>query len=189
MAANDYVFRNTWRVRGDIDEVRSIIADGADYPRWWPAFCLDARELEPGDQRGVGRRVAVHAKGWLPYTLRWTYRTLEPAADDQARVEVRGNLNGNGTWTFRQDGLDAVAELLWEVSAEQPFVRALSGLLKPIFRSNHYWAMRRGERSLRLELARRHATSEAERAAVPSPPGPAFPARRPRKSTAPHPSA
>jgi hypothetical protein len=189
MAANDYVFRSTWRVHGDIEEVRSIIADGADYPRWWPAFCLDARELEPGDERGVGRRVEVWAKGWLPYTLRWTYRTIEPPAKDQARVEVRGELNGRGTWTFRQDGPDVVAELLWEVSAEKRLVRALSGLLKPLFESNHYWCMRRGERSLRLELARRHATTEAERAAIPAPPGPAFPARRPRRSTATRPSA
>ncbi|MDQ3870419.1 MAG: polyketide cyclase [Chloroflexota bacterium] len=180
MAASDYVFRSTWRVRGTLDEVRSIIADGGDYPRWWPSFCLAARELEPGDERGVGRRVEVWAKGWLPYTLRWTYRTLEPPAEDQARVEVRGELDGEGTWTFRQEGAEVVAELLWAVSARKRSIRALSRLLKPVFASNHYWCMRRGERSLQLELARRHASSDAERAAVPAPPGPAWPLRRPK---------
>lgn len=59
MTPSDYVFHTTWRVRGDLEEVRSIITDGADYPRWWPAFCLAARELEPGDELGVGRRVEV----------------------------------------------------------------------------------------------------------------------------------
>jgi hypothetical protein len=179
MAANDYVFRSTWRVRGDVDEVRSIIADGADYPRWWPSFCIAARERAPGDEWGVGRRVEVWAKGWLPYTLRWTYTTLE-APPNQARVEVRGELDGRGTWTFRQDGEEVVAELLWEVRAGKRSIRALSGLLKPVFESNHYWCMRRGERSLQLELARRHASTEAERASVPPPPGPAWPVRRPK---------
>jgi hypothetical protein len=29
--------------------------------------------------------------------------------------------------------------------------------MKPIFAANHHWAMDQGERSLKLELARRHA--------------------------------
>lgn len=178
--SSDYVFRTTWRVRGDLDEVRAIIADGADYPRWWPAFCLAAREREPGDEHGVGRQVEVWAKGWLPYTLRWTYRTLEPPSVDQARVEVQGELDGQGTWTFRQDGQDVMAELLWEVAARKRLIRGFSWLLRPLFESNHYWCMRRGEQSLRLELARRHAATDAERSAVAAPPGPAWPSRRPR---------
>jgi hypothetical protein len=185
MTASDFVFHTAWRVRGDLEEVRSIITDGADYPRWWPAFCLAARELESGDERGVGRRVEVWAKGWLPYTLRWTYRALEPPSGNQVRVEVRGELDGRGTWTFREEGPEVVAELLWEVAAHKRLVRALSPVLKPLFESNHYWCMRRGEQSLRLELARRHASGPAERAAVAAPPGPAWPSRRPRRSAAP----
>ena len=181
-SASDYVFHTTWRVRGDLEEVRSIIADGADYPRWWPAFCLAARELEPGDERGVGRRVEVWAKGWLPYTRRWTYRTLEPPADDQLLVEVRGELDGQGTWTIRQAGPEVTAELLWEVTAHKRLIRSLGPVMKPLFESNHHWCMRRGEESLRLELARRHASGPAERAAVAAPPGPAWPVRRPRPS-------
>jgi hypothetical protein len=182
MTASDYVFHSTWRIPGELEEVRSIIADGADYPRWWPAFCLAAREVEPGDERGIGRRVEVWAKGWLPYTLRWTYRALEPPTSNQARVEVRGELDGQGTWTFRQEGPDVVAELLWEVTAHKRAIRLLSPLLKPLFESNHYWCMRRGEQSLRLELARRHAPTPAARAAVPAPPDPAFPTRRPMRA-------
>ena len=44
--------------------------------------------------------------------------------------------------------------------------------MKPLFEANHRWAMARGEESLRLELARRRATSDAARAQVPAPPGP-----------------
>ena len=44
--------------------------------------------------------------------------------------------------------------------------------MKPIFAANHHWAMAQGERSLKLELARRHAATPAELARIPAPPGP-----------------
>ena len=56
------------------------------------------------------------------------------------------------------------------------FAGALGPLLRPLFTANHLWAMRRGEESLALEVARRRAGSEAERAAVPPPPAPTWPA-------------
>ncbi|HEX7668148.1 MAG TPA: hypothetical protein VF395_01125 [Polyangiaceae bacterium] len=52
----------------------------------------------------------------------------------------------------------------------------MSFVAKPFFAANHRWAMGRGEQSLRLELARRHAGSDATLlAAIPEPPGPTFP--------------
>ena len=48
--------------------------------------------------------------------------------------------------------------------------------MKPVFAANHRWAMAQGERSLGLELARRHAAADpAILAAIPAPPGPTFP--------------
>ncbi|HEY1905085.1 MAG TPA: hypothetical protein VGG91_03530 [Myxococcaceae bacterium] len=48
----------------------------------------------------------------------------------------------------------------------------MSWLLRPVFAANHRWAMARGEESLALELRRRRARTDAERAAIPAPPGP-----------------
>ena len=45
--------------------------------------------------------------------------------------------------------------------------------MRPVFEANHRWAMAQGEASLKLELARRRATSDAARRAIPPPPGPA----------------
>jgi hypothetical protein len=72
--------------------------------------------------------------------------------------------------TLRQDG--AIAEIVydWRIRAEKPLLKYLSFLMKPRFSANHHWAMARGEESLRIELARRHATSDEERAALASPP-------------------
>jgi len=43
----------------------------------------------------------------------------------------------------------------WKIRADKPLLRDFSFLMKPLFSANHHWAMRKGEESLRLELARR----------------------------------
>ena len=60
----------------------------------------------------------------------------------------------------------------WRLRAEKPLLRNLSFLLKPLFEANHRWAMAQGEESLKLELLRRRASSDAARVRVPPPPGP-----------------
>ena len=171
MAANDYHFVTVWRVPATIEEVGRIIADGASLTRWWPAVYLDVRELEPGDSSGLGKVIELHTKGWLPYTLRWRFRVRE-LREDGFTLDAHGDFEGRGIWTFRQDGPDAVITYDWRISAHKPLLRYLSPVLKPIFSANHHWAMAQGEQSLRLELARRRASNDAERARIPPPPAP-----------------
>lgn len=57
----------------------------------------------------------------------------------------------------------------WRIEAEKPLLKRLSFILKPLFSMNHRWAMARGEESLKIELARRHAAAGA---AIPAPPPP-----------------
>ena len=87
-------------------------------------------------------------------------------------IAASGDFDGRGVWTFRQDGSIVDITYDWRLRAEKPLLRNLSFLLKPLFEANHRWAMAQGEESLKLELARRHAISDAARAAVPPPPGP-----------------
>ena len=131
---------------------------------------------------GVGSETALLTKGWLPYTLRWTLRIVEPITDAGYALTATGDLVGAGRWTFVQDGPEVVITYDWRVSASKPLLRRLTWLLRPVFSANHRWAMARGEESLRLELRRRRATTEAERRRVPPPPAATFlwlvPARR-----------
>ncbi|MBV9866354.1 MAG: SRPBCC family protein [Abitibacteriaceae bacterium] len=172
MAANDYQFVTDWRVEGDIQEVYDIIADDRQLARWWPSVYLDVRELEPGNETGIGKAIDLHTKGWLPYTLRWQARTVESAAPHHLAIEAQGDFVGRGVWTLEQDGPWVNLTFDWQIRADKPILRHLSFLLKPIFAANHRWAMGQGDQSLRLELARRRAKSEAERAAIPDPPVP-----------------
>ena len=170
----DYEFRTVWRVAGTVAEVRRVLADGSSLPRWWPAVYLAVDPVRDGDDRGVGSELALFTTGWLPYTLRWTLRVDEPITDAGFALSATGDLDGTGRWTFRQDGPEVEITYDWRVSASKPLLRRLTWLLRPVFTANHRWAMARGEESLRLELRRRRATSEAERRRVPSPPTATF---------------
>ena len=79
---------------------------------------------------------------------------------------------GRGIWSLVQDGADVLVTYDWKIRTDKPLLRSLSFLLKPVFTANHQWAMAQGQRSLLLELARRHARSGIERALLPAPPGP-----------------
>jgi len=175
-AANEYHFVSRWRVEGSREEVAEVLGDAAGLARWWPSVYLGVRVLEPGDALGVGKVVDLYTKGWLPYTLRWRFRVTRADPNGFA-IEAEGDFVGRGEWTFRQDGGDVDVTYDWRIRADKPLLRRLSFVMKPIFEFNHRWAMARGEESLRLELARRHATTPEARAAVPQPPGPTWPHR------------
>lgn len=172
--AADYEFLTVWRVAGSLDEVKAVLGDGPALPRWWPAVYLDVRTLAPGDESGLGSTLDLHTKGWLPYTLRWTLRITEPITDAGFALTATGDLDGTGRWTFEQDGAEVVITYDWRVSADKPLLRRLTWLLRPVFAANHRWAMARGEESLRLELRRRRATTQAQRDRIPPPPPATF---------------
>jgi hypothetical protein len=177
---NEYAFLTRWNVPGDIHTVATILEDIESLPRWWPAVYLDVRTLEPGGPGGVGKLVALHTTGWLPYTLRWRLRVIASRSPYGFSIAADGDLVGRGEWTLEAAG-DVVRVVYdWRVRADKPLVRRFSWALRPLFAANHRWAMARGRDSLGLEVQRRRAPDAAARALVPAPPGPTWYSRRRR---------
>ena len=131
---------------------------------------LDVNILEPGDERGVGKVVSLYTKGWLPYRFRWQFRVTESRAPYGSTFEAWGDFYGRGIWTLEQAGPMVNVTFDWKIRADKPLLRYLSFVLKPIFAANHRWAMAKGEKSLKLELARRRATTPRDAARIPPPP-------------------
>jgi hypothetical protein len=154
-----------------MQSVIDIIGDAEALTLWWPSVYLEVKVLEPGNARGIGKVVDLYTKGWLPYTLRWKFRVSD-TSERSFRIEAEGDFNGYGIWTFEPDGEWTKIKYEWVISANKPLLRDLSFLLKPVFSANHHWAMRKGEESLQLELARRRASTPHERALIPAPPPP-----------------
>ncbi|HKD12039.1 MAG TPA: polyketide cyclase [Thermoanaerobaculia bacterium] len=177
MGASEYHFVTRWRVVGTVDEVSDILSRPEGLVRWWPAVYLEVETLEPGDDAGVGKSVRVLSRGFLPYTLSWTFRVVESRRPLGFTIEAAGDLVGRGVWTFEQAGAWVDITYDWRVRAEKAGVKQLSPILKPVFAANHRWAMRQGEAGLREELARRRGAAGSEPIhAPPPPPRGSFPA-------------
>lgn len=185
MGRNDYHFVTTWRIPATAEEISEVLTDATDLSRWWPSVYLHVFELQPGDSTGVGKVVSLWTKGFLPYTLRWQFTVAASEPPRGFRLEADGDFVGTGIWTLRTeqdlddpDGPLTLVTYDWTVNAEKGMLKHLSWFMKPIFSRNHHWAMQRGDESLRLELARRHAARGTDRLiqeAIPGPSGPTFP--------------
>jgi hypothetical protein len=173
---NAYEFSTLWRVEGTCGEVADILGDPLALPQWWPAAYLDVQELSGAtasqNGHGVGRRVRAHTRGLLPYTLLWEFEIIDSRYPYGFTIRASGDFDGKGTWSFAQDGRFVNITFYWRIRVEKPLVRNLSPVMKPLFEFNHRWAMAQGEKSLALELRRRRAVSDRERADVPMPPQP-----------------
>ncbi len=170
--SNQYAFLTRWRVEGTCGEVADILRDPLQLPRWWPSVYLSVEEQRPAGADGLGQRVRLHTRGWLPYTLAWEFELVESRYPHGSTLVASGDFEGRGIWTLTQDGSYVDITYDWQLSAEKPLLRQLSFLLKPLFEANHRWAMAQGECSLEIELARRRATTGQQRASIPPPPGP-----------------
>jgi hypothetical protein len=158
------IVQSRWKVAGSVEEVYDIISDAAGLRRWWPEVYLRVDVLSPGDAQGVGKRVRLVTKGWLPYTLRWEFKTVEARRPSTLVLSAQGDLEGTGKWTFVQDGTWVDVGFLWQVCVKKSLLRCFSWLLKPLFTANHRWAMARGEKSLKLELIKRQKRADSQHA-------------------------
>ena len=76
-AANEYAFLTTWHIPARPDEIAAVLADAQGLERWWPSVYLKVTVITAGDERGIGKVVDLHTKGWLPYTLKWRFTVTE----------------------------------------------------------------------------------------------------------------
>jgi hypothetical protein len=163
MSSNKYRFVTNWSVEGDVAVVADLINKPELLTLWWPSVYLEIDKKKEG-----GRDVFyLFTKGWLPYTLRWHFHQTKADLPRRLELEAAGDLQGYGVWTFTQNGPNVDVRYEWEVDANKPILKYLSFLFKPVFSFNHHWAMRKGEESLKLELARMKAGKSRKEAPAP----------------------
>ena len=159
-APNAFHIVTRWTVAATIEEVAAVLNNPIALPDWWGDVYLSTEIIDPGDASGIGRKVAIQSKGWLPYHLRWIATLVESRSPHGWTVDATGDLDGHGVWTLSQNGPIAEIEYDWQVRAERPLLRLLSPVLAPVFAWNHRWAMAKGEEGLRQEIARRRLAQD-----------------------------
>jgi hypothetical protein len=153
-----------------VEEIYDLLYDATDLPRWWPSVYREVRQIRPNDATGTGSRFTLRAAGWLPYTIRFQFQTIEAQRPSRLALQAEGDLTGEGVFTLVQDGEWANVTYDWRIEADKPILRYFSFILKPLFATNHHWTMARGLESLQRELARRHPAGAAEQARALPPP-------------------
>ena len=134
------------------------------------AVGLSERRRAPAARRArAGTAGAAPHQGLAANTLEWEFEVVESRYPYGFVLIARHSTAASGV---PPDGPDVDIAYDWRLRAQKPLLRQLSFLMKPLFEANHRWAMAQGEESLKLELARRRASSDAARARIPPPPGP-----------------
>ena len=154
---NEYRFVDRWFMSATVEEAYEIVGDTLGYPRWWSDVFVSV-DGDGGPPR-PGRHVQIVSRGFLPYLLRWEAEVTEADSPRSFDFTMEGDFVGGGSWTFEgaDGGTNAVFDFRPRV--EKPGVKQLSPVLKPLFRWNHRWAMKRGEQGVNALLTRSDATS------------------------------
>jgi uncharacterized protein YndB with AHSA1/START domain len=147
----EYRFLDEWFVPAPPEVVYDVIGEGCEYSEWWGDVFLEA-EGDAGPP-APGKRVRVKTRGYLPYRLRWETEVLDCERPKGIRMRLSGDFDGGGEWLFEPVKGGTHTTLDWRPVVNKPLVRYLTPVLRPLFESNHHWAMRRGQQHI-LERVR-----------------------------------
>lgn len=170
-----YHFITVWMVEASCEEVYHILEDVESICNWWPSVYLKVRVKAPGAPGGIGKLVSLYTKGWLPYTLNWSFEVEESNPPVGFSLRAFGDFEGRGIWTFRMLN-DTTCEIKydWNIIVTKPFLKIFTPIFRPIFSMNHRWAMDMGLQSIKLEILRRRNKLKGIVASLTPPPGPTF---------------
>ncbi|MEP7321716.1 MAG: SRPBCC family protein [Saprospiraceae bacterium] len=170
MAKFNFITR--WNVGATVDEAYSIIKDSSALKKWWPSVYLDVKVTDQGLNSGIGKKVALWTKGFLPYTLQWNFEVVQIIPKERIVLNAYGDLLGKGIWTFKKTSFGCEVVFEWSIDFDKKYLSAFSPVLRPVFGWNHRWAMNKGLESLKLEVLRRRGVQHVD-----APPRPTWPHR------------
>jgi uncharacterized protein YndB with AHSA1/START domain len=147
----EYRFLDRWTIAAPIERVYDTIGEPLGYTRWWTDFVLRATG-DPGPP-APGKRNELLVKAYLPYKVNFGLEVVDAERPHRIHSRLSQDFDGTGTWLLEETADGASATLDWRPTVNHPLIRHLTPVLRPLFRSNHNWAMRRGERQLRAYLA------------------------------------
>ncbi len=154
MRANVYHFEDHWQVPFPIEEVWDVLSRPEQYPSWWRGVYLRAEPLDRGKTGATGAPIAVIAKGFLPYRLRFKLETLRLEKPTLIEFRATGDfVTDVSRWVLEPAGSGTVVTLELNPRVEKPVIKLLSPPLKPLFRWNHNWTMKVGQRQIVQHLS------------------------------------
>lgn len=150
----EYRLTTIWRIDAPVQRVYDAICEPLRWPSWWWGV-KDVVELQPGDERGVGRQLRYAWKGLLPYALTFSIQVVRVLPLVALEGVASGELEGIGRWRFSQEGPITAVWYDWRVRTTRLWMNALAPIAGPLFEWNHNVIMREGGRGLARLLGAR----------------------------------
>ncbi|UAY52109.1 SRPBCC family protein [Ferruginibacter albus] len=146
-----YSFISTWKIVAPIQEVWNILYNNEDWPNWWKGV-LKAKTSKEGDENNIGKIVNYSWRSILPYTLNFIMISEKIEKPFLMYGKSEGELQGEGTWTFKETNGVVTATCLWNVNTNKTWMNKMAFLLRPLFIWNHKVVMRWGAKGLAKKL-------------------------------------
>lgn len=154
-----YLFEEVWDIPGfDAQAVYSVISDAKLLPVWWRDVYLSSEPLD-GDIPHEGARAKVHAKGFLPYTLKFTLTATRLEPNSLVETVAEGDFDGKWSAIISDYEGGTKVAITWDTEVKKPLIKWLSPILRPLFRWNHNWTTKKGEVGLRAYLQMQRSNS------------------------------
>lgn len=147
----EYSFVTAWRLAAAREEVFSVLHDSERWPEWWRGLERVVK-LEDGDAEGRGSLGRYTWRPPVPYRVEFDVRITRVERPELMEGQATGELDGTGRFTLREDRGVTTVEFTWEVQTTQRWMNVLAPVARPVFRWNHDWVMRQGQRGLQRVL-------------------------------------
>jgi len=145
-----YAFATHWEIRAPLGEVWTAIYHAESWPEWWKG--VEVATIRPGSGDGTGTVMDFAWQSRLFYKLRFRMELTEKEDRRLLRGVATGDLEGTGTWYFREENNITYIDYHWQVRTTRPWMNLFSFLLRPAFRKNHDILMKRGAEGLARKL-------------------------------------
>jgi hypothetical protein len=139
-----YTFTSAWQLPAPPDEVFTELERLDRYPTWW----RQVRRAERIDDDTC----SLVVRSSLPYDLRMTaHRVCADRTRGVLAARLSGDLIGFSGWRLTAVAGGTRVDFDEQVEVRRPLLRRLA-VARPVFRANHAWMMRCGERGLSHHL-------------------------------------
>ncbi|MDX2099066.1 MAG: SRPBCC family protein [Leptolyngbyaceae cyanobacterium bins.59] len=155
-----YHFLSVWVLDAPLEKVWQAIVDYDRLPVWWKAVA-EVRQLQAGDDSGVGTIWYMKWKTPLSYTLAFELRTTQVDAPTLLELTAVGEVEGTGRWELVAAPEGTLVKYFWNVRTTKAWMNLLAAFVRPLLQWNHNAVMRQGAEGLAQFLGARLLKAEA----------------------------
>ena len=148
----EYHFTTRWKFEAPLEKAWHEIKTMNQWPEWWK-YIEKVELLRSGGKDDIGATRLTTWRTTLPYSFTVETELVELVEHQRIEGKARGELEGNGIWTFSTEDDNTIVQYDWMVKTNKPWMNWLAPIARPFFEWNHEKVMTAGYEGLRKRLS------------------------------------